>query len=187
MRPHDLRHLQPREGKAERVHRLRVPQRVGVARADAFLRIHAGALPGQETVTNAVRWTEEQLRDYQLRTDARGLKCSPGRGIAPDPKPAKTESKAERRFSQQLHESGLPPHFRNWFFMDGRDFELDFAWPGLKTAVEVQGGVHRIKGKFGRDIEKRALAMLAGWRVLEIDAASIRDGLAIEWTKRLLS
>lgn len=71
--------------------------------------------------------------------------------------------------------------------MDGRDFELDFAWPGLKVAVEVQGGVHRIKGKFGRDIEKRALAMLAGWKVLEVDSASIKDGRAIDWVKRLLA
>lgn len=138
-------------------------------------------------MTNTLRWSEEQLRDFQLRTDARGLKNAPSTGSAPTPKPAKTESKAERRFSQQLHESGLPPHFRNWFFMDGRDFELDFAWPGLKVAVEVQGGVHRIKGKFGRDIEKRALAMLAGWKVLEVDSASIKDGRAIDWVKRLLA
>jgi hypothetical protein len=45
---------------------------------------------------------------------------------------------------------------------------------------------HRIKGKFKRDIEKRALAMLAGWRVLEVDGAAIKDGRAIAWTKRLL-
>jgi len=134
----------------------------------------------------SLRWTEDQLSDYHKRRDGRGIVCSPSKGIASLPKvewPA--ESKAERRFSQQLLESGLP-HFRDWYFLDGRDFTFDFAWPRLKIAAEVQGGVHRIKGKFGRDIEKRALALLAGWKVLEVDGAAIRDGHAIAWIRTLL-
>ena len=96
------------------------------------------------------------------------------------------ESKLERRFDQQILEAGLPEPRRNWFFLNGRDFELDRAWPAEKIACEVQGMAHRIKGKWKRDIEKRALAMLAGWRVLEVDGASVRDGRAIQWLKQLL-
>lgn len=100
--------------------------------------------------------------------------------------PPPAESKIERRFAQQLADAGIAGYQRNYFFMAERDFELDFAWAPIKVAVEVQGMAHRIKGKFKRDIEKRALAMLSGWRVLEVDGASIKDGRAIEWTRRLL-
>jgi hypothetical protein len=55
------------------------------------------------------------------------------------------------------------------------------------VAVEIQGMAHRIKGKFKRDIEKRALALLAGWKLLELDGASVRDGRGIEWLRQLLS
>ena len=144
----------------------------------------------------AIRWSPEQLAEYERRR-------TPHTG----PQPARLEreasrhmrgvdidaihrlqppSKLERRFDQQIEEAGLPPPKRNWFFLNGRDFELDRAWPAKKVAVEVQGMAHRIKGKFQRDIEKRALALLAGWRVLEVDGKSIRDGRAIEWAKRLV-
>lgn len=67
-----------------------------------------------------------------------------------------------------------------------RKWRLDFAWPDLKVAIEVQGMVHRIKQKFKRDIEKRAELMLAGWEVLEVDGEAIADGAALAWVKRLL-
>lgn len=129
----------------------------------------------------SVRWSPEQLVDYLKK---QGMKPAPTAGEVKKEK--QKESKLERRFDQQLSESGLPEPRRNWFFLNGRDFELDRAWPAMKCAVEVQGMAHRIKGKFQRDIEKRALAMLSGWTVLEVDGASIRDGRAIEWTKQLL-
>lgn len=129
-------------------------------------------------MSGGARWTEEQLAEYETRKRVRPV---PTRLPAP-PK----ESKLERRFDQQLEAAGLPAPRRNWFFMNNRDFELDRAWPEQKIAIEVQGMAHRIKGKWKRDIEKRALAMLAGWRVLEVDGSSIRDGRAIQWTKQLL-
>lgn len=97
------------------------------------------------------------------------------------------ESKLERRFGQQLAANpDLPAHQRNYFFLSDRDLEFDFCWPEARIAVEVQGTPHRIKGKYGRDIEKRALAMLAGWRVLEVDGPRIKDGTAMVWLRQLL-
>lgn len=133
-------------------------------------------------MTAGIRWTIEEVETYQRR---RGAKH-------PEPKPAavaqsRKESQLERRFDQQLEQAWLPEPRKNWFFLNNRNFEFDRAWPALKVAVEVQGMAHRIKGKFKADIEKRALAMLAGWRVLEVDGASIRDGRAIEWSKQLLA
>ncbi len=135
-------------------------------------------------MSNGIRWTPEQLAEFQRRGTVRTNRMG---GSEPEKKrDMPKESKLERRFDQQLEEAGLPIPRRNWFFLNGRDFELDRAWPAQKIAVEIQGMAHRIKGKFKRDIEKRALAMLSGWRVLEVDGASIRDGRAIAWTKQLL-
>jgi very-short-patch-repair endonuclease len=130
----------------------------------------------------SLRWTEDQLRAYVMGKDSRGLVQQ----RPPSNPVARPESKLERRLSQQLTDnSAIPAHQRNYFFLPDRDLELDFAWPSRKIAVEVQGMAHRIKGKFKRDIEKRALAMLAGWRVLEVDGSAIRDGRAMAWLVEL--
>ena len=52
-----------------------------------------------------------------------------------------------------------------------RKFKFDFAYPELKIAIEIEGGVFT-KGAHGsisgilRDIEKYNLAVLNGWSVL---------------------
>ena len=87
---------------------------------------------------------------------------------------------------QQITEAGLPEPVREFWHIPNRDFRLDFAWPALKLGLEVQGGAHRIKGKFKADMEKRALGLLAGWRILEVGGKEVRSGQAIEWLKLLL-
>ena len=141
-----------------------------------------------------LRWTEEELQAYERKhgrqpasVDTYAPRSAP---TTKPPAPVRpmppAQSKLERRFAQQLAEATLPAHQRNYFFIKDRDFELDFAWPGLKTAVEIQGMAHRIKANFKRDIEKRALALLAGWKLLELDGAAVRSGHGIEWLKKLL-
>lgn len=100
--------------------------------------------------------------------------------------PHQKESELERRFAQQIRAAGLPDPEREYYHIAGRDFRLDFAWPALRLGVEIQGMAHRIKGKFNADIEKRALAMLAGWRVLELNGTAVREETGIEWLKALL-
>lgn len=133
---------------------------------------------------SSIRWTEEQLQNFQRRQE----KITPpiDEPIVIVPTPEKV-SKLERRFSQQLADNlDIPAHQRNYFFLPDRDLELDFAWPAVKVAVEVQGMAHRIKAKFKRDIEKRALALLEGWRVLEVGGDEVRSGKALEWLRALL-
>ena len=103
-------------------------------------------------------------------------------------KPERKESQLERRFLQQLEQAQLTECcIREYYAINGRDFRLDFAFPSRKIGVEVQGAVHRIKGRHRADIEKRALHLLAGWRVLEVGGAEIKSGKAIEWIKELLT
>lgn len=132
-------------------------------------------------MSSGIRWTEEQLADFRRRLE------KPKPAAVVQVVEAPRVSKLERRFEQQLAETPeIPPCQRNYFFLPDRDLELDFAWTESKIAVEVQGMAHRIKGKFKRDIEKRALALLAGWKVLEVAGDEVRSGQALEWLKRLM-
>jgi very-short-patch-repair endonuclease len=69
-------------------------------------------------------------------------------------------------------------------------FRADFLWPDEKLIVEVQGAVgrgrHTTAAGFMRDRVKMNLAQLAGYRVLEVCAAHIRDGSAIDWITEAL-
>lgn len=140
-------------------------------------------------MSRALRLTEEQFgKLVRKRTGRRNAATSGGSSTS-------SGSKLERRLEQQLLSSGFLPassgggrrsFYRNYFPFPDRDFELDFAWPELKVAVEVQGMAHRIKSKFKRDIEKRALLLLNKWRVLEVDGDSIRDGRALRWVSQLI-
>lgn len=129
-----------------------------------------------------MRLTEEEYAALMAKRTARPLEIP----VLAPPEPPK-ESKLERRFAQQLADNpDLPEGQRHYFALQDRDFEIDFAWSSWRVGVEVQGMAHRIKGKWKRDIEKRALLLLAGWRILELDGASIKDGRGLAWLRALL-
>jgi very-short-patch-repair endonuclease len=139
-------------------------------------------------------WTAEQLRTVKVRraTVQAGAgverRTSLGRAaVTADVKlPRPVESSIEAMFALQLRAARLPEPKREFAFCEGRKFRLDFAWPERLIAVEVQGMVHRIKERFEADIEKRALALLGGWRVLEVSGQAVRDGRALGWIEQLL-
>jgi len=116
----------------------------------------------------------------EMRTARQALQKATGEVV-------RKESAIEVMFAQQIHLLKLPAPKRNYLFMPGRKLELDFAWPDRKIAVEVQGMVHRIHGRFCADIEKRALALLAGWKILEVGGKEIRNGKASQWLQELLN
>ena len=140
---------------------------------------------------NAIRWTEADLTAYKAKEQRAPM---PGVDIDAVHRKYPQASKLELRFEQQMNEAGIWPakkecpegYVRQYYPIKGRDFTLDFAWAPFLLYVEVQGMAHRIKGKFKTDIEKRALLLLRGWRGLEVDGASIRDGRAIGWLRSLL-
>lgn len=67
----------------------------------------------------------------------------------------------------------------------GRNFAFDRAWPELRIAVEIEGGVHRTKKRFESDAEKYFLAALHGWRVFRVTPGMVKSGLARELLKQL--
>lgn len=77
-------------------------------------------------------------------------------------------------------------------FCPGRKWRFDHAWPEIKVAVELQGGIlgnklggHSSTNGVLRDIEKSNCAQLLGWRVIPLSRHNLR-GEEIEQTKRLL-
>lgn len=146
----------------------------------------------------SMRWSPEALADFERRRkewEKKGQKRV--HQIYDEPEPRRRGQKAERvkfprrsklelLLEQQMALVGIAATEIEHRPIVDRGFRLDFAWPELKIGIEVQGMVHRIKGRFKNDIEKRALVLLAGWRVLEVGGAEIRSGVAAGWIEQLL-
>ena len=60
-------------------------------------------------------------------------------------------------------------------FIAGRKYEFDWCWPERLAAIEVDGAVHRIRGRFDRDREKFNHATLRGWAVLHFTPKELKD------------
>lgn len=107
------------------------------------------------------------------------------------PKEQKVGSEIEELLASQIRLVGnLPEPIREYPFLRGRAHRLDFAWPeyrynGMQLGVEVQGMVHRVKGRFTADLEKRALGLLQNWAILEVGGEQIRSGRAMEWLQEI--
>ncbi len=140
---------------------------------------------------SAIRMTEEQFQAQVKRNLAFCKKlAAQGQELKRNPPPAPAKrigSKIEEMLAEQIAAAGLPAPVREFKYVHGRRFRLDFAWPDRMIGVEVQGMVHRIKKRFEADIEKRALGLLAGWRIMEVSGASIRSGQAVKWIGEMLA
>lgn len=60
----------------------------------------------------------------------------------------------------------------------GRKHRFDFAWPGVKVAVEVDGNAWHVKGggRHGTDSDREKLNIAAslGWRVLRFSPQQLK-------------
>lgn len=89
----------------------------------------------------------------------------------------------EALFDQQLKALKAPAAQREHRFDPQRNWRMDFAWPELNLAVEIEGGVwgmgrhNRPKG-FIADTEKYNRAAQLGWTVFRFTGKSIKSGEA---------
>jgi very-short-patch-repair endonuclease len=93
-------------------------------------------------------------------------------------------SELERHLQTMMRLHGLPEPVRELRFHPPRMFRLDFAWPDVKLAVEIEGGIYRggghtsVKGLM-RDIEKSNLLTMDGWRLLRFHGDQVKSGEAV--------
>lgn len=81
-----------------------------------------------------------------------------------------------------MRELGLPEAFREYLFWPGRRFRFDFAWPQVKVAVELEGGVfsrgksgHTMGHHYHNNCTKYNQALMFGWRVIRLTAKHLED------------
>ena len=101
-------------------------------------------------------------------------------------------SDLEDDLAWQMKAIGLPEPEREYKFHPVRKWRFDFAWPELKVAAEVEGGVY-VKGRhnrgsgFVKDCEKYAEALLLGWKVIRIPGPWVSSGEALNYIERLVN
>ena len=85
----------------------------------------------------------------------------------------------ENRCAAQLHDAGIRPAFNGAANtidcvqqLAVGPFVLDFAWPKLKIALEVDGRVHTFTANCRRDRRRDAWLRKNGWLVFRIDRGS---------------
>ena len=93
-------------------------------------------------------------------------------------------SKGEEAFSLHLQAYQLSGWQREYRFHPERRWRFDFAHPGARLAVEIEGGAfsggrHTRGSGFRADLEKYNAAVLEGWRVLRFLPEQVNNGLAI--------
>jgi very-short-patch-repair endonuclease len=78
-----------------------------------------------------------------------------------------TDSDAETLFVQIARAVGLPPPQRQFrILIRGREYRIDFAWPALRLAVEIDGASVHGPGQLGSDLRRQNHIVLDGWMIL---------------------
>lgn len=83
----------------------------------------------------------------------------------------------------------LPPHLqpvREYVAFPPRKWRLDFCWPELKLAVEIESSVHRISNRFASDLDKYNRLNLEGWMLLRYTRKMVESAEAIDTVKHVL-
>jgi very-short-patch-repair endonuclease len=97
------------------------------------------------------------------------------------------------RLAVMIRLAGIPEPVREYKFHPVRKWRIDLAWPDLKLAVEVEGGIwvrgrHTRPSGFIADMEKYNNLCLLGWSLLRVTTQQVRNGKALElielWIKR---
>lgn len=98
-------------------------------------------------------------------------------------KPPSEKTKLEDRLESQLNDMAVRDYVREYKPIEGRRYRIDFAWPDIQVAVEVEGGSwsggrHTTGQGFSDDCQKYNLLTTQGWSVLRYPSNLIKDGSA---------
>ncbi|MGY1680086.1 endonuclease domain-containing protein [Geodermatophilus sp. SYSU D01176] len=136
------------------------PLTTAVAALDAMARAHHVAVPGLLAMADrgAGRWGVSRVRRAVRYVDPRA------------------ESAPESRLRVCLVLDGLEP-VPQYEVFDGGQFmaRVDLAFPEARLAVEYEGAHHFLGTQVDEDAERLARLRAAGWRVIRVAAADMRD------------
>ena len=95
--------------------------------------------------------------------------------------------KWEREFAFQLIAAGFPKPETEYKFHPTRKWRIDLCYPGVRLALECQGGIwmkgggaHSRPANIERDIEKHNALVMAGWTLLLVTPKTIKSGEALK-------
>lgn len=72
------------------------------------------------------------------------------------------------------------PEYEHYFY-PGREWRFDLAWPEMKLACEIDGGLYsggrHVRGKGAEDdCEKYSAAAIRGWSLMRVSTGMVRSG-----------
>jgi very-short-patch-repair endonuclease len=110
------------------------------------------------------------------------------------PGAAPTESDAETIFAQLARSIGLPEPARQVEVTLGRRlYRLDFAWPALRLAVEIDGAMVHGPDQLSADLRRQNQIVLDGWLLLRFtwhdlvaNRAAVERDLRDAWRVRVV-
>lgn len=96
-----------------------------------------------------------------------------GVDVPPPPRASTNRPDLEGQWLSLWSMLGHPEPGRQHHFHPVRKWAFDFAWPGSKVAVEIQGGIwsnggHTRGAQYAKDREKMFSAGELGWLVYEV-------------------
>lgn len=100
-------------------------------------------------------------------------------------------SKLEALFRLQVAGVAIPQPEPEYRFHPTRLWRIDFAWPDLKLAVEIEGGIwtqgRHTRGSGVRgDMDKYNALAAMGWRLLRFDGEAVRSGAAVMFVESVV-
>lgn len=133
------------------------------------------------------------MRSLDPKRLGRGYAVSQDSGITTSGKQRASISRPEETLALVLGVDEFPAFEREYRFDEVRRWRFDFAWPGHKVAVEVEGllhgdqvGRHQRAAGFEADLLKYEAAMLAGWSVYRCSPSMVYSGAALKTIALLL-
>jgi hypothetical protein len=98
----------------------------------------------------------------------------------------------EKTFIAYAKACGLPEPQREVRFHSTRKWRFDFAWPSMRLALEVEGGIwtggaHGRGTGISRDIEKYNYATAMGWAIIRTTPSKLSTGETIAFLKATMA
>jgi hypothetical protein len=176
------------------VHRTRLAVAASVRSEDGAVRLTdplrtAWDVAALETLPTAVALLDGMVRAGHLDTDAcrRMLRDGVGRWrVSRVTKvlslvDGRSESPPESWVRVACARAGLPAPVPQFAVIDGDEFlgRVDLAWPEARLIVEYEGAYHFNGLQIERDDQRYERLVAAGWRVIRLSAADLRDMAAV--------